>query len=90
MEGDPRCQEYTICTAVAPDSVFTIRTYGTRQLCGPRLVCKLSSHEPRTCKSQHRVCAGPGTVSQLGLEKVDGGDQRARPMANGGPAASRR
>jgi hypothetical protein len=24
------------------------------------------------------------------FEKVDGGDQRARPMANGGPAASRR
>jgi hypothetical protein len=22
----------TICTAVAPDDVFTVRTYGTRQL----------------------------------------------------------
>jgi hypothetical protein len=30
-----RCQEYTICTAVAADAVFSVRTYGTRQLCHP-------------------------------------------------------
>ncbi len=35
ISRDPRCQEYTICTAVAPDAVFTVRTYGTRQLYGP-------------------------------------------------------
>jgi hypothetical protein len=29
---DPRWQEYTICTAVAPDAVFTVRTYGTGPL----------------------------------------------------------
>ncbi|HET7013271.1 MAG TPA: hypothetical protein VFI65_05145 [Streptosporangiaceae bacterium] len=29
----PRCEEYTICTAVAPDAVLTVRTYGdTSQL----------------------------------------------------------
>jgi hypothetical protein len=35
ISRDPRCQEYTICTAVAPEAVFTVRTYGTRQLYGP-------------------------------------------------------
>ena len=28
MSRDPRREEYTICTAVAPDAVFTVRTYG--------------------------------------------------------------
>jgi ferredoxin len=31
----PRCVECTICTAVAPDAVFTVRTYGTRPLYDP-------------------------------------------------------
>jgi hypothetical protein len=35
ISRDPRCEEYTICTAVAPDAVFTFRTYGTRQLYDP-------------------------------------------------------
>ena len=39
---DPRCEEYTIWTAVAPDAVFTVRTYGTRQLYGAGLVRKSS------------------------------------------------
>ncbi len=28
ISRDPRWEEYTICTAVAPDDVFTVRTYG--------------------------------------------------------------
>jgi hypothetical protein len=28
MSRDPRWDECTICTAVAPDEVFTVRTYG--------------------------------------------------------------
>jgi hypothetical protein len=28
---EPRRVEYTICTAVAPDAVFTVRTYATNQ-----------------------------------------------------------
>ena len=34
ISRDPRREKYTICTAVAPDDVFTVRTYGTRQLYG--------------------------------------------------------
>jgi hypothetical protein len=35
ISRDPRREEYTICTAVAPDAVFTVRTYGTGQLYNP-------------------------------------------------------
>jgi hypothetical protein len=66
ISRDPRCEEYTICTAVAPEAVFTVRTYGTRQLYGPGLVRKSSSREPRTCRSQHRVYPEPKIMSHLG------------------------
>jgi hypothetical protein len=29
MSLDPRRDEYTICTAVAPEAVLTVRTYAT-------------------------------------------------------------
>ena len=37
---DPRRDEYTTCTAVAPDFVFTVLTYGTSPLYGALLVRK--------------------------------------------------
>jgi hypothetical protein len=40
---DPRREDHTTCTAVAPEVVFTVRIYGTRPLYGPRLVRKFSS-----------------------------------------------
>ena len=42
ISREPRREEYTTCTAVAPEAVFTVRTYGTRPLYGPRLVRKFS------------------------------------------------
>lgn len=30
MSRDPRREECAICTALAPDAVFTVRTYATR------------------------------------------------------------
>lgn len=35
MRRDPRRDEYTICTAVAPDEVVTVRTYATTRPYGP-------------------------------------------------------
>ena len=35
MLRDPRRDDHTICTAVAPDFVFAVRTYGTRPPCDP-------------------------------------------------------
>jgi hypothetical protein len=29
MSRDPRREECTICTAIAPEAVFTVRTYAT-------------------------------------------------------------
>src|SRR5437773_4737909 len=71
ISRDPRCQEYTICTAVAPDAVFTVRTYGTRQLYGPGLVCKSSSAEPRTSRSQRSRQPRTRIVSQLRLDTLN-------------------
>jgi hypothetical protein len=36
ISRDPRRDDHTICTAVAPDLVFTILRYGTRPLSGHR------------------------------------------------------
>ena len=36
ISREPRRDEYTICTAVAPNFVFTVLTYGTKPLYGHR------------------------------------------------------
>jgi hypothetical protein len=35
MRREPRRDDHTTCTAVAPDFVLTVRTYGTGPLYGP-------------------------------------------------------
>ena len=35
MERDPRREDHTICTAVAPELVLTVRTYATQAPYGP-------------------------------------------------------
>jgi hypothetical protein len=40
IEREPRHQDHTICTAVAPEAVFTVRTKATRAAYGPALVFK--------------------------------------------------
>jgi hypothetical protein len=44
-------QEYTICTAIAPDAVFTIRTYSTGPPYDPILVPKSSHQKSGTHRS---------------------------------------
>lgn len=38
MGQEPRRDDYTICTAIASDAVFTVRTYATTAPYEPRLV----------------------------------------------------
>ncbi|BCQ06740.1 hypothetical protein JMUB5695_00149 [Mycobacterium heckeshornense] len=40
IEREPRRQDHTICTAVAPDAVFTVRTKATSAAYDPALVFK--------------------------------------------------
>jgi hypothetical protein len=54
ISRDPRCQEQTICAAVAPDAVFTVRTYGTGPPYGPGLVRNSSHRKPRNRRSPNR------------------------------------
>ena len=39
---DPRREDHTTCTAVAPDVVLTVRMYGATPLYGSRLVRKFA------------------------------------------------
>ena len=48
---EPRRGEYTICTAIAPEAIFTVRTYATRRGYEPRLVRKFTGLRPQTCTS---------------------------------------
>ena len=48
ISRDPRRDDHTTFGAVAPDFVFTVRTYGTSPLYGPPLVRKFSSREQQT------------------------------------------
>ena len=50
----PRRDDHMTCTAVAPDLVFTVLTYGTSPLYGPSLVRKFSFYEQQTSRSQPR------------------------------------
>jgi hypothetical protein len=64
---EPRWYEYTICTAVAPDAVFTVRTYATGTLYNPGLVHK--SAQPATRLRRSASCqafrAAGGVTSQV-------------------------
>jgi hypothetical protein len=52
ISRDPLRDECTICTAVAPDPVFTVRRYGDIPLLyGPGLVRKFSHPDPRNRRS---------------------------------------
>lgn len=62
---DPRRDDHTTCTAVAPDLVLAVLTYGTRQLYGPPLVRKFgfSKAEERTARSLHHATGNPRNPS---------------------------
>lgn len=50
MSSDPRWDEYTICTAVAPDAVFTVRNIRHQATLRPRLsaqTCSPSARNPQ-------------------------------------------
>ena len=53
IERDPRRDDHTICTAVAPQLVFTVRTYATTAPYGPTPSAQIrTSREPN-----HQVTA---------------------------------
>jgi hypothetical protein len=83
--ADPRCsiwcaprrEDQTTCTAVAPDVVFMVRTYGTRPLYGPRLVRKFSSSEPKTRRSATRDIRHSQNVAQARSESYHASETAA-------------
>jgi transposase InsO family protein len=52
MERDPRRDDHAICTAVAPELVFTVRTYATNAPYGHPPSAQISQNLNRTRRSQ--------------------------------------
>jgi hypothetical protein len=65
IERDPRRDDHTICTTVAPELVFTVRTYATTAPYGPRLVHKSAPAANRTTRSQPYRITNPATVIRV-------------------------
>ena len=61
-DREPPPRTYTTWTAVAPDLVFTVLTYGPSPLYGPPSVRNLSSPGPRRsyCAASDRTAAASG------------------------------
>ena len=66
---DPRREEYTICTARAPDAVFTVRTYATDPPYDPDLVPNRPTDETR--RSEPRRPPDPAKVAKSGPQFDD-------------------
>ena len=65
MFRDPCRKDHTIWTAVAPEEVFTVRTYGTGPLYNARLVCRSGQPPPRIRSSANYSPLRPTTLSQV-------------------------
>jgi hypothetical protein len=65
IERDPRRDDHTICTAVAPELVFTVRTYATSAPYGPTLVHKSAPVAKQNHRSQPHSAAEPATMIKV-------------------------
>ena len=64
-DREPRRGTYTTWTAVAPDLVFTVLTYGPSPLYGPPLMRNLSSPDQQTSRSPRRAIGYARILSQV-------------------------
>jgi hypothetical protein len=81
----PRRDKYTTWTAVAPDLVSIVLTYGPSPLYGPPLVRNFSSPDQQTSRSLRRAIGTPESCPKSGLNNRESCpvDRVAR-SANGG------
>ena len=75
IERDPRRQDHTICTAVAPEAVFTVRTKATSAAYGPALVFKFRRIHTQNSRSTVHSHARTRNLSQV---RVNGEGQPRR------------
>jgi hypothetical protein len=76
MSRDPRRVECTICTAVAPDAVFTVRTYAKGGSLQAGLVSKSRRPDQQNPRSHACCAATPQIVSQVRLQELRADWQR--------------
>ncbi len=65
ISRDPRWKECTICTAIAPDAVFTVLTYGTGPACGPAISAQI-----RSPKAKKPRVSEPGKRSEPNVAQL--------------------
>src|SRR4051812_2245550 len=79
MSRDPRRDECTICTAVAPEDVFTVRTYGdTPDTLKLWLVRRSPPTQTQTPKSPACAAATARTPSQVRSDVLGVDDDTSR------------
>ena len=69
-DREPPPRTYTTWTAVAPDLVFTVLTYGPSPLCGPPLVRNLSSPGQHISRSPRRAIGYARILSGVRCRRV--------------------
>ena len=80
ISREPRREDHTICTAIAPDVVFTVRTYSTGPLYNPRL----GSAQIRATDGKIPQVSEPFTL-QAADRVTSQGDRHLRHGSNGRP-----
>jgi hypothetical protein len=65
IEREPRRQDHTICTAVAPEAVFVVRRKDTSTAYGPALVFKFQGIRTQNSRSTVRSHARTRHVRQV-------------------------
>jgi len=71
-DREPRRDTYTTWTAVAPDLVFTVLTYGPSPLYGPPLVRNFSSPGQQISRSPRRAIGYARILSQVRCQMPSG------------------
>lgn len=70
MLREPRRLDHTICTAVTPEAVFTVRTWATRAAYDPRLVLKFLLPATQNNRSQAYIVVTAAIVIKVRFEKL--------------------
>lgn len=69
MRREPRRDDYTICTAIAPQAVFTVRTYATTEPYEPDLVRTFRPAAEQSRRSATRNQGNTQNMSQVMYDK---------------------
>jgi hypothetical protein len=74
--------EYTICTAIATEAIFTVRTYATRRGYEPRLMRKFTGLRRQTCTSHLYTRANHDPMIKVSNDSIIAGAAEPLPSSS--------